>query len=142
MSIFIHCCVCNTNLSRPLLYIYMHILQIMHIMHIKHILHIMHILHIWFNFLPISRYLQKAPVVFPYTNSRGNIMETEKNHSLKHAPNDIAKWGDSVNTSCEGPETGHKDWVKKQGGKTNQGPTVALSMAQHTMRKEASALLC
>ena len=69
-------------------------------------------------------------------------METEKNRSLKHAPNDIAKWGDSVNTSCEGPETGHKDWVKKQGGKTNQGPAVALSMAHHTMRKEASALLC
>ena len=80
--------------------------------------------------------------MFPYTNSRGNIMETEKNHSLKHAPHDIAKWGDSVNTSCEAPETGHKDWVKKQGGKTNQGPAVSLSMAQHTIRKEASALLC
>jgi hypothetical protein len=107
-----------------------------------HILHILHIVHVWFNFLPISRYLQKAPVVFPYSNSRGNIMETEKNHSLKHAPNDIAKWGDSVNTSCEGPETGHKEWVKKQGGKTNQGPAVSLSMVQHTLRKEASALLC
>jgi hypothetical protein len=43
--------------------------------------------------------------------------------------------------SCEAPETGHKDWVKKQGGKTNQGPAVALSMAQHMVRKEVSVLL-
>ena len=52
------------------------------------------------------RYLQKAPVVFTYTNSLGNIMETEKNHRLKHAPNDIvnnAKWADSINMSCEAP---------------------------------------
>jgi hypothetical protein len=44
--------------------------------------------------------------------------------------------------SCEAPETGHKDWVKKQGGKTIQGPAVALSMEQHMVRKEASVLLC
>ena len=91
-------------------------------------------------FTLFSRYLQKAPVVFPYTNSLGNIMETEKNHSLKHAPNDIVnnvKWADSINMSCEAPETGHKDWVKKQGGKTNQGPAVALCMVQHTVQKES-----
>ena len=35
-------------------------------------------------------------------------METEKNHSMKHAPNDIVnnvKWADSINMSCEAPET-------------------------------------
>ena len=69
-------------------------------------------------------------------------METEKNHSIKHAPNDIVKWGDSINMSCEAQETGHKEWVKKQGAKTNQGPAIAFSMAQHTVRKEASVLLC
>ena len=69
-------------------------------------------------------------------------METEKNHSIKHAPNDIVKWGDSINMSCEAPETGHKEWVKKQGAKTNQGPAIAFSMALHTVRKEASVLLC
>jgi hypothetical protein len=110
----------------------------MHYIHIVHIVHIMHIDYLTLFF----RYLQKAPLVFPYSNARGNIMETEKNHSIKHAPNDIVKWGDSINMSCEAPETGHKDWVKKQGAKTNQGPAVALSMAQHTVRKEASALLC
>jgi hypothetical protein len=78
--------------------------------------------------------------VFPYTNSRGNIIETEKNHSIKHASNDIVKWGDSsINMSCEAPETGHKEWVKKQGAKTNQGPAISFSMAQHTVRNEASA---
>ena len=77
-------------------------------------------------------------------------METEKNHSLKHAPisqppNDIVnnvKWADSINMSCEAPETGHKDWVKKQGGKTNQGPAVALCMVQHTVQKGIHVLLC
>ena len=44
--------------------------------------------------------------------------------------------------SCEAPETGHKDWVKKKDGKTNQGPAVTLSIAQHMVRKEASVLLC
>ena len=44
--------------------------------------------------------------------------------------------------SCEAPETGHKEWVKKQGAEINQGPAIAFSMAQHTVRKEASALLC
>jgi hypothetical protein len=51
------------------------------------------------------------------------------------------RWGDPENMSCETPETGHKEWVKKQGGKTNQGPQVQLSMMKHTLRKEASALL-
>jgi hypothetical protein len=66
-------------------------------------------------------------------------METEKNHSLKHAPNDTVnnvKWVDSnhsINMSCEAPETGHKDWVKKQDGKANEGLAVALCMVQHTV---------
>jgi hypothetical protein len=44
--------------------------------------------------------------------------------------------------SCKAPETGHNDWVKKQGGKTNQGAAAALSIAQHMVRKEASVVLC
>jgi hypothetical protein len=71
-------------------------------------------------------------------------MEIEMNHSLKHAPNDIVnnvKWADSIYMSCEAPETGYKDWVKKKDGKTNQGPAVALCMVQHIVRKESSVLL-
>jgi hypothetical protein len=86
----------------------------------------------------------KGPVVSPYTNSLGNILETEKNHSLKHAPNDIVnnvKWVYSINMSCEAPETEHNDWVKKQGGKTNEGLAVALCMVQHTVQKESNILL-
>ena len=124
-----------------------YIVHIIHMLHIIHILHILHIMHVDY-FTLFSRYLQKAPVVFPYTNSLGNIMETEKNHSLKHAPNDIVnnvKWADSINMSCEAPETGHKDWVKKQGGKTNQGPAVTLCMVQHSRAygsKRIHVLLC
>lgn len=63
-------------------------------------------------------------------------------HSIKHASNDVARWCDTVNTSCETPELGHKNWVKEQGGQTNQGPAAQLTMMKHTLRKEASALCC
>ena len=36
----------------------------------------------------------------------------------------------------------NKFWVKEPGGNTNQGPEAALSMMMHSLRKEASALLC
>ena len=61
---------------------------------------------------------------------------------MRHGAGDIVRYGNSINMSCEAPETGHKDWIKGQGGKTNQGPAVQLSMMLHTLRKEASATLC
>ena len=74
---------------------------------------------------------------------RGSLLiETEKLHSVKHAPNDIIPWTDTENMSCEGPETNHKKWVKGQGGKTNQSETSNKTMMNHSLRKEASALLC
>ena len=69
-------------------------------------------------------------------------MTTKKNHSMRHGAGDIVRYEDSINMSCEAPETGHKDWIKGQGGKTNQGPAVQLSTMLHTLRKEASAILC
>ncbi len=80
--------------------------------------------------------------MFPYENGHGfNIMHNEKNHSMKHGGGDIAKWADLINMSCEAPETGHKLHIKEPGG-TNQGPAAALIMMNHTLRKEASELLC
>ena len=82
-------------------------------------------------------------VVFPYTNSIGTpIMATGKNHSVIHAPGDVARYCDAINTSCDPPEDAHKRWVKEQGGGTNQGPQAQLSMMLQSLRKEASALLC
>ncbi len=46
-------------------------------------------------------------------------MATEKVHSVKHTPNDVARYCDYINTSAEAPEKGHKKWVKQQGLKTN-----------------------
>ena len=63
-------------------------------------------------------------------------------HSIKHAPNDIARYGDTENLNVEGPENLHKDWVKRQGGKTNQGSSSQKTMMVNSLRKEASALLC
>ena len=63
-------------------------------------------------------------------------------HSILHAPSDIVRWGDTENMSCEGPEANHKKWVKGQGGKTNQSETSNKTMLKHTLRKEASSLLC
>ena len=81
--------------------------------------------------------------MFPYENKHGfNIMHNEKNHSIVHVSADIARWGDLFNMSCEAPETGHKFWIKEPGGCTNQGPASALTMMNHSLRKEASELLC
>ncbi len=44
--------------------------------------------------------------------------------------------------SCDAPEDGHKFWVNEPGGNTNQWPEAALSMMMHSLRKEASVLLC
>jgi hypothetical protein len=102
-----------------MLYI-VHIIHVMHVIYMMHILHILRVMHVYY-FTLFSKYSQKDPVVFPYL--LGNIMKTEKNHSLKQAPNDIVnyvKWADSINShGCEATETGHKDWVKKQDRETN-----------------------
>ena len=61
-------------------------------------------------------------------------------HSIKHAPNDLARWTDSANTIVVAPESEHKKWVKGQGRKTNQGSAANLSMMTNTLQKEASAM--
>jgi hypothetical protein len=35
-------------------------------------------------------------------------MATEKVHSIKHTPNNVARFCDYINTSAEAPEKGHK----------------------------------
>ena len=80
---------------------------------------------------------------FPYRNKLNNLIcDTGKMHSIKYASKDIARWGDTDNTNVEAPELAHKNWIKQQGGKTNQGPAQQKSMMIHTLRKEASALCC
>ncbi len=52
-----------------------------------------------------------------YTNKKGfNIMDNEKNHSIVHGGNDIAKYADVINMSCETSEDAHKFWIKEPGG--------------------------
>ena len=65
-----------------------------------------------------------------------------KVHSLKHCGVEIANYANPINTSCDGPEGGHKLWVTAQGGNTNQGQSMSLSMLQQCVHKEASQLLC
>ena len=104
------------------------------------------ILHIFSDITPmcsVFRFLRKCVELFPYKNKRGDlIIATEKMHSIKHAQHDIIRWADPENTSCDGPETNHKKWIKGQGGKTNQSETSNKTMMNHSLRKEASALLC
>ncbi len=69
-------------------------------------------------------------------------MDNEKNHSVVIVGNNIAKYADVINMSCETPEDAHKFWIKELGGCTNQGPDAAVTMIKHAFRKEASALLC
>ena len=78
--------------------------------------------------------------VFPYRNKKGQlIMDTEKVHSIKHCGLEISNYANPINTSCDGPEGGHKLWVKGQGGNTNLGPSVSFSMMQQCVHKEASS---
>jgi hypothetical protein len=69
-------------------------------------------------------------------------MATEKVHSIVHTPNDVARFCHYLHTCCEAPESGHINYVKQQGLKTNQGPEVQLTMMLHSLRKECSAILC
>ena len=69
-------------------------------------------------------------------------MDTEKVHAIKHCGIEITSVSNPLNASCDGPEGGHKLWVKGQGGNTNQGPGAALKMMRHSVYKQASQLLC
>ena len=91
----------------------------------------------------VFRFLDLCRTVFPFKNSQDCFyMATEKVHSIIHSPNDVAHFGHYLNYCCEAPEKGHKVWVGQQGEKTNQGPEAQLTMMIHSMRKEASAVLC
>jgi hypothetical protein len=81
--------------------------------------------------------------VFPYKNGAGRlIMDTEKVHGIKHCGIEITSVSNPLNASCDGPEAGHKLWIKGQGGNTNQGPGASLTMMRHSIYKQASQLLC
>ena len=108
-------------------------------------MHIVHILYknLYFTYNVYYRYLEQCQTVFPYKKGNGHpFMADGKNHSIIHTPTDITRYCDVVNFSCDPPEEAHKTWVKKQGVCTNQGPQVQLSMMLHSLRKEASSLLC
>ncbi len=76
-------------------------------------------------------YFDKCKEVFPYETKNGfNIMDNEKNHSIKHGGNNIAKYGDLLNMSCETPEDAHRFCIKGPGGCTNQGPEAALTICR------------
>ena len=95
------------------------------------------------DYVVLNRFLRGCVQLFPYRNKLNNLIcDTEKMHSITYAAKDIARWGDTDNTNVEAPELAHKNWIKQQGGKTNQGPAVQKSMMIHTLRKEASALCC
>jgi hypothetical protein len=69
-------------------------------------------------------------------------MDTEKVHSIQHCGIEITSLANPLNASAEGPEGGHKLWIKGQGANTNQGPEAARTMLQHSVNKEAAQLLC
>ena len=41
------------------------------------------------------------------------ICDTEKMHSIKHAAQDVASWGDTDNTNVEAPEVAHKNSIRQ-----------------------------
>ncbi len=69
-------------------------------------------------------------------------MDTKKVHSIKHCHVDVTNFANPINSSCDGPEGGHKTWIHQQGLRTNQGDTAGLTMMTHSFNKEVSQLLC
>ena len=46
-----------------------------------------------------------------------------------------------IDCSGKAPELAHKDHIKKQGGKTNEGDSSKFTLMDHCSRKEAAALM-
>jgi hypothetical protein len=111
---------------------------IIYIMYIFCVIHIIHIIYL------DSRLLQLFKTVFPYRNRAGSlIMDNEKVHwaSFHQTP---SHGRDKLCKSCDWPEGGHKTWVHEHGLRTNQGPTTAMTVMTHSLKKVAShwKLLC
>ena len=63
--------------------------------------------------ITVHSLLNMIRTVFPNKNKLGRlIMDTEKAHSIKHCHVDVINYSDPLNCSCDGPEGGHKKWVK------------------------------
>ncbi len=91
----------------------------------------------------MKRLLDLFKTVSPYKNGSNRlIMDTEKVHGIKHCHVDVLNWANLINSSCDGPEAGHKTWIHQQGLKTNQGASSAKTLMTHSLNKEASQLLC
>ncbi len=82
------------------------------------------------------------PEVFPHENLTGLTSRTMKRITASSMVEEIAKYADIINMSCNAPEDGHIFWIKEPGGNRNQGPEATLTMMHHSLWKEASALLC
>ncbi len=70
------------------------------------------------------------------------MMDSEKNHSIKHGSNAIAKYADCINMGYEAPEDAHKFKIKEPGGCTNQGSEAVLTTMSNARQTKVSALLC
>jgi len=69
-------------------------------------------------------------------------MDTEKVHSIQHCGIEITSLANPLNASAKGPEGGHTLWIRGHGANTKHGPEAARTMLQHSVKKEASQLLC
>ena len=65
----------------------------------------------------------------------------EKIHSVVHGASEIMRWGNSINTSGEGPEGTHKTNVKGPGSNVNHRDAMGSTMMGHARGKECAALL-
>ena len=74
-------------------------------------------------------------------NQEGGV-DNEKVHLIQHCGIETTSLANPLNARAEGPEGGHKLWIKGQGVDTNQGPEAAWTMLQHSINKEAAQLLC
>ena len=73
------------------------------------------------------------------------IMGTEKAHSIRvYRAQSVGGLRQPISGSCDGPDRGHRIWVKQQDSKINQGDASesAQTMMLHSLHKEALQILC
>ena len=87
-------------------------------------------------------FVELCAVVF-CVHKCGNLLYLccEKVHSVLHAPSEIMRWGDLINTSGEAPEQSHKINVKAPGKNLNHRSSDGKTLLNHARRKLCARMM-
>ena len=87
-------------------------------------------------------FVQLCAVVF-CVHKCGNLLYLccEKVHSILHAPSEILRWGDLINTNGEAPVQSHKINVQAPGKTLNHHSNDGKTLLSHARRKLCARMM-